>query len=49
MEEAVIPDYHKGLQHDGIPSDIATGNLPPFIVSCTINIVPDNFRVKKFK
>ena len=46
MGEAVSPNYCQGLQPDAIPSDIATGNLPTFSVSCTIKTAADNFRVK---
>lgn len=46
MGEAVSPDYCQGFQPDAIPSDIATGNQPPFVVSCTIKIAADNFRVQ---
>ncbi|RMC17784.1 hypothetical protein DUI87_05449 [Hirundo rustica rustica] len=36
MGEAVSTDYCQHPQPDAIPPDIATGNLPPFIASCTI-------------
>lgn len=46
MEEAVSPDYCQSPQTDAIPSNIATGNLPPLVVSCTMKTATHNFRVK---